>query len=119
MADRRGAVSAGRPTVAVCTGKDCRKRSEYRELRAVLDDGAGGGADVVETSCLDVCKGPVVIVEPMSVHPVVLAKVRSKKAHTHLRRLVDGRGGLTSTLEELAVSKSDRRTALKRLAQDR
>ncbi len=62
------------PDVGLCTGKDCRKadgfRTTERELRRV--------GDVRELACLDVCDGPVVVVDLRSDAPVVIERVRTR-----------------------------------------
>ncbi len=107
----RDRASTGQPVVAVCAGKDCRKQDEHDGLRRSLAE----IADVVDTPCLDVCKGPVVVVTPTAQQPQVFAKVRTKKERRHVLRLVAEGGEPTPTLRELAVSKKQRRAALDRL----
>lgn len=62
-----------RPQVALCSGKDCRKRDEYRLLR----DTVAAVAEVRTTKCLDVCDSPVVVIRRPGVEPVVIDKVRT------------------------------------------
>ena len=72
-----------RPVVVVCGGKDCaRKRAEeHRLLLGVL----GGDVEVVPTSCLDICSGPVAVLDATGDSPVVVEKVRKGK---HRRAVV-------------------------------
>ncbi len=97
-------------TVAVCIGKDCRRRAEFDDLRSELM-----GVPHVETKCLDVCKGPVVVVCPASGDEVVLAMIRSAKQQRDLRRTVVGGRALSARLERRVVTGTKRRTALRRL----
>ncbi|MFP5321932.1 MAG: hypothetical protein ACLGIC_08805 [Acidimicrobiia bacterium] len=72
-----------RPVVAVCGGKDCARtrRDEHRALLEILAD-----VEVVPTACLDVCDGPVAVLDPTGEAPVVVERVRKGK---HRRALVD------------------------------
>jgi (2Fe-2S) ferredoxin len=97
-------------SVAVCIGKDCRRRAEFADLRDELM-----GIPHVETRCLDVCKGPVVVVCPESGDEIVLAMVRSGKQQRDLRRTVVTGQALSERLERHLVTGSKRRTALRRL----
>ena len=65
--------------VVVCIGKACRRRAEFADLRSELM-----GVPHVETRCLDVCKGPVVVVGLDSGDELVLAMVRSRKQRRDL-----------------------------------
>ena len=99
-----------RAAPAVCTGKDCRRSAGFEELQASLS-----GVAYVETKCLDVCKGPVVVVDPASPDAVVLAKVRSPKQRRALLLLVARGGDPPDRLARRAVTGSTRRRALRRL----
>lgn len=61
--------------IGFCTGKDCRRADGYRTVERELRR----HATLVELPCLDVCRGPVVVLEPRSPEPVVLERV-SKRA---------------------------------------
>ncbi len=97
-------------SVALCIGKDCRKRAEFDELHAMLT-----GLPHIETRCLDVCNGPVVVVCPESTEEIVLARVRSRKQRRDLRRVILRGDALTERLGRRAVTGSKRRAALRRL----
>ena len=72
-------------------------------------------ATVVETRCLDICDGPVVILDPLSDDAVVLSKLRSPKDVRDVRRVLGGGGkSLTKRLEKRQVLGSKRRSALRR-----
>jgi (2Fe-2S) ferredoxin len=97
--------------VAICTGKSCRKRTESGGLR----DAVAGVAEVVDTSCLSICKGPVVVVDARGDVPLVLARVRSPKAIRDVRRVVDG-GEPSRRLRERSVTGGKRAKAIQRAA---
>ena len=97
------------PVVVLCAGKDCRHSSEFASVRRALDQ-----CSVVETRCLDICNGPVVIVEPTSQDAIVLSKLRAAKDVRDLERLVSGRERITPRLQRRRVTGSKRRAALRR-----
>ena len=97
-------------SVALCVGKDCRRRVEFDDLHSLLT-----GVPHIETKCLDVCKGPVVVVCPHSDDEIVLAMIRSRKERRDLRRTIVGGRALSDRLERRTVHGSKRRTALRRL----
>lgn len=94
--------------VVVCRGKTCRRSEGHDELRRELED----VAEVVTSSCLDICKGPVVVIEPTGEHPAVLQKVRSPKARRDVRAVVETGAGLSPRLERRQVAKKKARKAL-------
>lgn len=75
MARRTLSAVPERPTVALCAGKDCRKRCEFAKIRDALD----AQCDVVELRCVGLCNGPVVVIDPACDKPVVYSKLRSKR----------------------------------------
>jgi hypothetical protein len=95
--------------VGLCAGKDCRRSREFEDLKATLT-----GCTIVETRCLDICHGPVVIVEPLSEDPVVLSKLRAPKDARALQRVIDGDAELSGHLKKRRVLGSKRRSALRR-----
>lgn len=99
------------PVVAVCAGKDCRKRCEYTRIRADLEP----RCDLIELTCVGICSGPVVVANADSAAPLVLAKLRSKKHRRDLLRLVDGGGRVSKELAKRRVGKSKRKATLKRV----
>lgn len=99
------------PVVAICAGKDCRKRCEYARLRADLEP----RCDIVEVACVGICSGPVVVANADSTDPLVLARLRSKKHRRDLLRLVDGGGRVSKELAKRTVGKNKRRATLKRV----
>lgn len=60
--------------VGFCTGKDCRRADRYRTIERELRR----HATVVALPCLDVCRGPVVVLRPRSPEPVVLERVSKR-----------------------------------------
>jgi len=70
------------PEVGLCTGKDCRKADGFRTTERELQR----ACTVRELPCLDVCNGPVVVLDVRSDTPVVIERVRSK---AFARELVD------------------------------
>lgn len=104
-------MSAPRTAVALCTGKDCRRRAEFEDLHDLLT-----GIPHVETRCLGLCNGPVVVVDPRAHHAIVLAKVRSPKQRRDLRRMIERGDRPTKRLAPRVVSGSKRRKALHRLS---
>ncbi len=102
---------ADRPLVALCAGKDCRKRAEFPKMRAAL----AAQCDVVELSCVGICKGPVVVARPAGAAPIVLSKLRSKRHRRELlRMLVDGRQP-GPELADRTVRGSKRTTTVRRM----
>ena len=69
MAKRPGA-----PEIGLCTGKDCRHADGFRTVQREL----GRICTVLELPCLEVCDGPVVVIEPRSSESVVLERVGSR-----------------------------------------
>jgi hypothetical protein len=72
--------------------------------------------DVIETRCLDICDGPVVILDPLSADAVVLSKLRSAKDVRDVKRLVSGEIKSSTRLDKRRVLGSKRRSALRRAA---
>ncbi|WP_040491971.1 (2Fe-2S) ferredoxin domain-containing protein [Ilumatobacter nonamiensis] len=100
------------PTVALCAGKDCRKRCEAAKIRDSLAD----GFRVVELKCVGICSGPVAIVDPGSDRPIVYSKLRSKRDRKLLVRAVAGEQGARQELATRSVTKKKaRRTVSRRL----
>jgi hypothetical protein len=95
--------------VAICTGRSCRKRDGAAALR----DAVAGSGRVVDSSCLSICKGPVVVLDPLGDVPLVLSKVRSRKAIRDVGRVVAGRPP-SRRLRERTVTGSKRDKAVHR-----
>ena len=97
--------------VGLCTGKDCRKadgfRTLERELRAV--------ADVRSLPCLDVCDGPVVVLDVRSDAPVVIERVRNRALALELVAHINDGDALTSRLRKRVLTGSKRAKARRRI----
>ena len=100
------------PVVALCSGKDCRTRCEYRKVRAALDE----HCTVIDLKCVGLCDGPVVVAHPTSDTPLVLSKLRTKRDRKQLVRLVAGDAELTGTLRGRVVSGGKQKKILRRVA---
>lgn len=103
---------AKRPEVGVCTGKDCRRSDGYRTVRREL----GRDCTVIELPCLDVCDGPVVVVDIRSKDAVVIERVGSRGLALQVVAHVLERVPLTGRLRARRVGGSDRASARRRLA---
>jgi len=60
--------------VGFCTGKDCRKSDGFRTVERELRRSCG----VRELPCLDVCDGPVVVLDVRGDAPVIVERVRNR-----------------------------------------
>ncbi|BAN04455.1 hypothetical protein [Ilumatobacter coccineus] len=77
-----------RPRVALCAGKDCKKRCEFAKMHDALSE----RCDVVELKCVGICSGSVVVANVDSDDPRVFAKLKSKRDRQELLRIVvDGK----------------------------
>jgi hypothetical protein len=100
-----------RPEVGLCGGKDCRRSDGYRTVRRELRDACA----VIELPCLDVCDGPVVVVDVRSSDAVVLERVGGRGlALQVVAYLVDG-VPLPGRLRSRRVKGSAGATARRRL----
>ncbi len=97
--------------VGLCTGKDCRKadgfRTVERELRRV--------GDVRTLPCLDVCDGPVVVLDVRSDAPVVIERVRNRAVVLELVAHVNDGDQLTARLRKRVLTGSKRAKARRRI----
>ena len=80
MARRGTPESSDRPIVAMCAGKDCRKRCEF----AAVHDELVEQCDIVDIRCVGICSGPVVVVHPTADQPLVFSKLRKKRQRREL-----------------------------------
>ncbi len=60
--------------VGLCTGKDCRKADGFRTVERELRR----AGNVRDLPCLDVCDGPVVVLDVRGDAPVVIERVRNR-----------------------------------------
>lgn len=80
--------SIDRPIVALCAGKDCKKRCEFAKMYGAL----AKQCDIVELKCVGICSGPVVVAHAASDQPRVFARMKTKKDRRDLLRVaVDGK----------------------------
>jgi hypothetical protein len=100
MARRSLSAVAERPIVAVCAGKDCRKRGEFAKLRDALDE----QCDVTELKCVGLCNGPVVVLDPQGAKPAVYSKLRSKRHRKLLLAVATGDARARRDLSNRRVS---------------
>ncbi len=100
------------PQVGLCTGKDCRKADSFdtvaRELRQARE--------LVEVACLDVCNGPVVVLDVLGDSPVVVERVRSRAMAAELVDHVANGAALSSRVRKRTLTGSKRAKARRRLA---
>jgi len=103
---------AKQPEVGLCIGKDCRKadgfRTVERELRRTCD--------LRSLQCLDVCDGPVVVLDPRGDSPVVIERVRNRAMVLELIDHVVGGAALSGRLRKRVLSGSKRSKARRRIA---
>lgn len=101
--------------VGLCTGKDCRKadgfRTIERELRRVCQ--------VRELSCLDVCDGPVVVLDVFSESPVIIERVRNRAVALELVVHVTNGDELSSRVRKRMLVGSKRAKARRRITRAR
>ncbi len=100
------------PEVGFCTGKDCRKADGFRTVERELRQ----ACTVREVSCLDVCDGPVVVIEPRGKAPVVIERVRSRAVVLELIDCITDGGEMSGRLRKRVLSGSKRAKARRRLA---
>jgi len=109
MARRSLSVVADRPVVAMCAGKDCRKRCEFAKMRDSLD----AQCDVVELKCIGLCNGPVVVIDPERPKPAVYSRLRSKRQRSLLLSVV---AGDKRAIKELAGRRVSKKKAVSSVA---
>ena len=101
--------------IGLCTGKDCRKadgfRTVERELRRC--------GEVRELPCLDVCDGPVVVLDVRGEAPVVIERVRNRALALELVDHVTTGSELSGRLRKRVLSGSKRAKARRRLSRAR
>lgn len=111
MAEQRHPVAAERPVVALCAGKDCKKRCEFAKMYDALD----ARCDVVELKCVGICSGPVVVAHAASDAPIVFSKVRTKQQRKQLLRIVVDGGSPSNELAKRVVTNGKRTATLRRV----
>ena len=99
------------PEIGLCTGKDCRRADGFRTVQREL----GRACTVVELPCLDVCDGPVVVVDPRSSESVVLEHVGNRALALEIvDHVVDG-DPLSGRLRKRRLSGTKRAKARRRV----
>ena len=102
---------AKRPEVGLCTGKDCRKADGYRTVERELRR----SCEIRALPCLDVCDGPVVVLDVRSETPVVVERVRNRALVLDLvEHVVDGES-LSPRLRKRVLTGSKRAKARRRI----
>lgn len=100
------------PDVGVCTGKDCRKADGFRTIERELHR----ACDVRELPCLDVCDGPVVVIDLRSEAPVVIERVRNRSLALELIAHVTDGDELSGRVRKRVLSGSKRAKARRRIS---
>lgn len=98
------------PRVALCAGKDCKKRCEFAKMR----DALSAQCDVVELKCVGICSGSVVVTDIDSDDPRVFAKLKTKQHRRELLRVVDGKKP-SSQLVEREVTNGKKKSTLRKV----
>jgi len=101
-----------RPDVGLCTGKDCRKADGFRTVERELRR----ACEVRELSCLDVCDGPVVVLDVRSDAAVVIERVRTRALALELVAHATDGAELSSRLRKRVLFGSKRAKARRRIA---
>ncbi len=100
-----------RPLVAMCEGKDCRKRCGFDKLHDELVK----RCDVVDLGCVGICSGPVVVVRPTADEPLVFSKLRKKQHRRDLVAVAVSNSKPSRELRSHSVSGSKRKATLKKV----
>jgi hypothetical protein len=100
-----------RPIVALCAGKDCRRRCETAEIEADLR----GECTVIGVNCVGICSGPVVVAHGADDRPLVFSKVRSKKERRALLRLIVDGERPASSLAKREVRGGKRKSTIRKV----
>lgn len=99
--------------VALCGSKDCRTRSGHAELVEQLVAG-DRPCQLIESRCLDICSGPVLVAGYGEERPQVFRKVRTAKQRRDLLRFLGG-APMTDRLRALRVTGKKARRAIGRV----
>jgi hypothetical protein len=101
--------------IGLCAGKDCRKADGFRTVERELRR----GGDVRELSCLDVCDGPVVVLDLRGEAPVVIERVRNRALALELVDHVTNGSAMSGRLRKRVLSGSKRAKARRRIERAR
>lgn len=97
--------------VGLCTGKDCRKADGFRTVERELRR----ACEVRDVLCLDVCDGPVVVLDVRGDAPVVVERVRDRALALELIAHVVEGDELSSRARKRVLSGSKRAKARRRI----
>ena len=101
-----------RSEIGLCTGKDCRRADGFRLVQRELRR----SGEVRELPCLDVCDGPVVVLDVHGDSPVVVERVRNRALVLGLVDHVTDGVELSGRLRKRVLSGSKRVKAGRRIA---
>ncbi len=100
------------PEVGLCTGKDCRKADGFRTVERELRR----SCEVRALPCLDVCDGPVVVLDVDSPAPLVIERVRNRVLVLELIAHATDGAALSGRARKRVLSGSKRAKAQRRIA---
>ena len=103
---------SSRPEIGLCTGKDCRKADGFRTVERELRR----ACVVRPLSCLDVCGGPMVVVEPRGDSPMVIERVRNRALVLELVDHLSTGEVMSPRLRKRVLSGTRRSKARRRIA---
>jgi hypothetical protein len=98
--------------IGLCTGKDCRKSDGFRTVERELRR----GCSVRDLSCLDVCDGPVVVLDVKGDAPVVIERVGNRALALDLVDHATTGSELSGRLRKRVLSGSKRAKARRRIS---
>ena len=101
-----------RPDVGLCVGKDCRRADGFRTVERELRR----ACEVRELSCLDVCDGPVVVLDVRSDDAVVIERVRTRALALELVAHATDGAELSGRVRKRVLSGPKRAKARRRIA---
>lgn len=96
------------PCVLLCTGKECRRRDDFRKLRNSLEE---AGIRLEKVSCLGVCDGPVAAVVDTDAEIEVAVRLRGKSKR---KRVVAGVTESAKKLKSITAKGKKAKKAKKR-----
>ena len=101
-----------RSEIGLCTAKDCRRADGFRLVERELRR----AADVRELPCLDVCDGPVVVLDVHSETPVVIERVSNRALALELIAHATEGEAFSGRVRKRVLSGSKRSKARRRIA---
>jgi hypothetical protein len=100
------------PEVGLCTAKDCRRADGFGTIQRELSE----RCEVTELPCLDVCHGPVVVLDVRSGAPIVVERVRNRAMVIELVDHATDRDELSDRLRKRVLTGSKRAKARRRVS---